>query len=233
MSDLTGLHVREVYGDLVVVESKAPPQDAVAVESSAPPRALVGMQGKYSLDGWEDADGQSRQFECEILKISPHIIKLSAPVTGVVGRWVVAYFEHLGKFEGPIVQILPGILMMKIIGTIEDRAKVASKLAWMTDAEKLEARRFPRIVPANPESTVSVSGGVAVPCEVIDYSSGGAAMYAEVCPAIGSVVKIGKLLSRVVRHFGGGFAVSFVTLQDPRSVEMSILVLPPTRGELP
>ena len=62
-----------------------------------------------------------------------------------------------------------------------------------------------------------------MPCEVIDYSLGGVAVYADFSPAIGADVKIGKVLGRVVRQFGGGFAVSFLSPQDPRSVEASIL----------
>jgi hypothetical protein len=197
--------------------------DLLVIERNEPPRALVGMRGHYELNGWRDAEGNIRQFECEILKISPHMIKLSATVSAAVGSSIVVYFEHLGKFEGHIIQIQPRVLVMKIFGTNEDRAKVAGKLAWITDAEKPQARRFPRMVPVNPEAIVSLLGEPALPCEVIDYSLGGAAVYADFSPAIGAIVKIGKVLSRVVRHFGGGFAVSFLALQDPQSVEASIL----------
>jgi hypothetical protein len=153
------------------------------------------------------------------------VMKLAVPVTGTVGKWVTASFEHLGKFEGPIIQVLQRALTMKIIGTNEERAKVASKLAWITDTDKPEGRRYPRMVPANPASTLSVLGSAVASCEVIDYSAGGAAVYADVCPAINSVVKIGKVPSRVVRHFGGGFAVSFLTVQNPELVEA---ILQPT-----
>jgi hypothetical protein len=204
-------------------ESPKPLGDLLFVERNDPPRRLVGMQGYYKLAGWRDADGQNRQFACEILKISPHMIKLSAPVVGPVGGWVEAQFEHLGKFEGPIIQAGQRILIMKIVGTNEDRAKVAGKLAWITDAEKLQARRFPRIVPANPESTVSLPERVVGSCEVIDYSLSGAAVYADTNPATNSVVKIGAVPGRVVRQFNGGFAVAFLVVQDPQSVEGAIL----------
>jgi len=197
--------------------------DVVVIEGNDPPRALVGMQGHYNLEGWRDAEGNVRQFECTILKISPHMISLSAQVTGAVGNWIVVNFEHLGKFEGPIIQIQRHALVMKIFGTNEDRAKVARKLAWITDAEKPQARRHPRIIPVVPESIVSLPGESALPCEVIDYSVGGVAVYADATPAMGTVVKIGKVLGRVVRHFGGGFAVSFMTMQDPRLVEAAVL----------
>jgi hypothetical protein len=152
------------------------------------------------------------------------MISLSAPVTGAVGNWVVVNFEHLGKLEGPIIQIQKTSLVMKIFGTNDDRAKVASKLAWLTDAEKKQARRHPRIVPAVPDSVVSLPGVPApLPCEIIDYSLGGAAVYAEATPPVGTVVKIGNVLSRVVRLFGGGFAVCFMAVQSPQSVESAVL----------
>jgi hypothetical protein len=197
--------------------------DLIVIERNDPPRALVGMRGYYELNNWRDAEGNIRQFECEILKISPHMIKLSATVSSAVGSPIVVYFEHLGKLEGHIIQIQPRALVMKIFGTNEDRAKVANKLAWITDAEKPQARRFPRLVPVNPESIVSLPGEPALSCEVIDYSLGGAAVYADFSPAMGAVVKIGKVLGRVVRQFGGGFAVLFLAPQDPQSVEASIL----------
>jgi hypothetical protein len=198
--------------DLVVVERQ---QDG--------PRALEGMQGVYSLDGWRDAKDSSREFACEILKISPHTIKMLVPLTGTVGTNVTVEFEHLGKFEGPIIQVLPRALVMKIIGTNEERARVASRLAWITDSDRPEARRFPRMVPVNPESVVALPGGFVLPCDVIDYSCGGVAVYADATPVMGSVVKIGTVLSRVVRHFGGGFAVAFMTVQPSQCVETSIL----------
>jgi hypothetical protein len=218
MTDRSHIDVKEKFGDVLVVKRH---------ETQ---RALVGMRGHYKLKDWRDADGNIREFACEILKISPHMIKFSAPVAGAVGDWVVVRFKHLGTFEGPIVQILPRVLVMKIFGTNEDRAKVANKLAWITDAEKPEARRSPRLVPANPDSTMSVPGHPVLPCHLIDYSASGVALYADVNPAMGAVVKIGALLGRVVRHFPGGFAVSFLTLQDPQSVEASILRIPAKDG---
>ena|SRR5436190_10595979 len=220
MSDQARSDTPGNLGDRLVVRgTDAPP----VAERTEAPRKLIGMKGHCTIEGWHDADGNSRQFPCEILKMSPHMLKISTPVVGAVGNWVMASFEHLGKFEGPIIQVSSRVLVMKIFGTNEDRAKVAGKLAWMSDAEKSDGRRFPRMVPANPASTVSAPGGLAVPCEVVDYSASGAAVCADVHPEIGSLVKIGNILGRVVRRFGGGFAVSFLALQDLQSLEASIL----------
>ena len=86
------------------------------------------------------------------------------------------------------------------------------------------------MVPAQPESTLRMPGDVVMPCEIIDYSLSGAALYADVQPAIGSVVKVGTVLGHVVRHFGGGFAVNFVAVQDVRTVEAAIVN--PVQGEV-
>jgi len=201
--------------------------DLLFIERNDPPRTLIGMRGRYQLEGWRDAEGNVRQFECSILKITPQMINLSAPVTGAIGNWVVAHFEHLGKLEGPIIQIQTRALAVKIFGTLADRAKLAGKMAWIMDAGKPQARQHFRMVPVTPESIVSLPGESVLPCEVIDYSVGGAAVYADASPAVGSVVKLGKVLSRVVRVFGGGFAVSFMAVQDPQVVEGAIFQ-PPT-----
>ena len=218
--------------DLVVIERS----DQLPVEQKDPLPALVGMRGYCQIEGWQDAEGNVRHFECAIVKMSPQMAHLSVPVNGAVGNWVVANFEHLGKIEGPIIQIQKHALVIKIFGTNEDRAKVAGKLAWLTNAEKIQARRYPRIIPANPVSIVLLPGQPALPCEVIDYSLGGAAVYADISLPIGSIVKIGKVFSRVVRLFGGGFAVAFMAVQDPQSVESAVfkphtLALQPNEGE--
>lgn len=214
--------------DQMIAGAAARLDDLLAVDRSDRPRNLIGLPGQYQIRGWRDSEGRPRQFPCEIQKISPHTIKISASIVGSVGDWIEASFAHLGKFEGPVIQVAHRALVMKVVSTNEERAKVASKLAWVTDAEKPEARRYPRIVPNAPESIVSLAGGQTMPCEVIDYSAGGAAVYAEIIPPLGSVVKVGTLLGRVVRQFGGGFAVAFLTLQDPKLIESLILQPHPT-----
>lgn len=202
--------------------------DLSFVERNDAPRKLVGLPGHYKLQGWKDSQGKSRRFPCKILKVSPHVIKFSASVSGSVGHWVEVSFEHLGKFQGPIIQASHQALTMKIVGTQEDQLKIANKLAWITDSKKAEGRRYPRVVPSTPDSTVSLPGGLVVPCEVIDYSIGGAAVYAEVNADLNALVKIGHVPGRVVRKFIGGLAVAFLTLQDPQALEASILKPPPS-----
>ena len=187
--------------------------DFIVVERSKH-RSVVGMSGHYMLGTLGNAQRKNREFPCRIVRMSAQAITLSGPVTGSKGDWASAYFERLGRFEGPVLKTLHRSLVMKIVATHEDRLKFADKIAWITDKQKRDGRRFERLVPAYPFSTLSLPGGQMLPCFVIDYSLGGAAITADDTPAIGTVLKIGRVAGRVVRHFNGGFAVTFPVLQD-------------------
>jgi hypothetical protein len=54
-------------------------------------------------------------------------------------------------------------------------------------------------------------------------SISGAAVSADISPAIGTPLAVGKIVGRVVRHFVGGFAVQFVELQDLETLEQRII----------
>jgi hypothetical protein len=59
-------------------------------------------------------------------------------------------------------------------------------------------------------------------CLILDLSIAGAAISADTIPAVGSVLAVGKLVSRVVRHFDEGFAVQFVERQSRETVEANL-----------
>ena len=65
-------------------------------------------------------------------------------------------------------------------------------------------------------------GGSIQSCLVIDLSVSGAAVSAETVPDIGTVLAVGKIIGRVVRHLQGGFAVHFVECQSPDEVEKKL-----------
>jgi hypothetical protein len=197
--------------------------DVVAVERSDVPRNVVGMPGCFVTNRICDKDGQPRLFQCSIVKISPTAITVNASVNAAVGDWMVANFEHLGKFEGPILQVAKNTVAMRIVATQQERDRVAAKLTWIADKSRAERRRFERFVPNEPHTTLSLSSGETLPCMVIDYSVSGAAVFADVTPAGGTALKIAKLFGLVVRHFNGGFAVNFAKIQPDRKLVETLL----------
>ena len=60
-------------------------------------------------------------------------------------------------------------------------------------------------------------------CFVIDMSVSGAAVSADLQPAIGTPLAVGAGVGRVVRHFREGFAVKFVNTLDEYRLENLII----------
>ena len=194
-------------------------EDDLVVLEARQERAIVGMQGQYTLGGWRDDSGRPREFTCRVLKMSSGTIKLTGPVTGSVGKWVVVHFESFGQFEGPVIHAGERNFTVRIVTTEEDRKKISSKIEWVVDKKSPDKRRHDRFVPRNPHSTLSFADGHVIPCQIIDYSASGVAASADVIPELGVVLKVGKILGRVVRRLPEGFAVKFLTIQDLRTIE--------------
>lgn len=205
-----------------------PAQDIVFVDPAAEePRSLngrtvVGITGHYTLKSWRDADGNPRVFSCSVLKMTPRSIMLAAPVKGAIGEWVNVHFGTLGKFEGPILKIGARSFVMRIVATAEEANNLAGRIAWIEDGKAAQGRRHTRFIPLEANSSVKLSNGMTVPCQIIDYSISGTAVSTEIEPDVGVVVKVGKVIGRVVRKFAGGFAIEFASVQDDRAIERLI-----------
>jgi hypothetical protein len=218
---------KKVDDDVVFVEATSTPKPAV--QSPAPPqpvnrrrpaeRAVVGMKGRYTLNGWRDSEGNLRVFDCSVLKMSSRAIELSAPVTAAVGEWVCVHFDTFGKFEGPIIRTGRRSLVMRIVATVEETNKVADKIAWIENKGTADSRHHERFVPFNRASTLMLADGSVLPCEIIDYSISGVAVDVDFEAELGTVLKVGKVIGRVVRRFAGGFAVEFANIQQDQTVE--------------
>lgn len=193
------------------------PSDLVAVDRRTDIRVITSIPGRYMLGSRRDERGNRREFACRALNMSPRAMLLAAPVIGPPGERVIAYFDQFGRLEGAIVRVLSRGFVMSIAATQEDRAKLASKLAWLEDHKNHdahEARKHERVVPRNPHSTMTLADGRQMACFVIDMSVSGVAVSADIVPAIGAVLAVGKVIGRVRRHFAEGFAIEFVQVQD-------------------
>jgi hypothetical protein len=182
-------------------------------------RVRVNLLGRYML-------ADRREFPCQVVDMSPGGMALVAPVSGKAGERVVAYIDHLGRLEGTIVRVFPNGFAMEIAATQRKRDKLAAQLTWLANRHILgiaEDRRHDRIVPRNPRSTMILPDGSAVTTRIVDMSLSGAAVKAESGnPPIGTLVTLGKIQGRVVRHLDEGFAVEFTRLQHPDFLEDNV-----------
>lgn len=177
-------------------------------------RVKVSLLGRYMLT-------DRREFPCQVLEMSPGDTVVIAPISGGPGERVIAYIDHLGRIEGDITDVIEGGFKMDIVATPRKRDKMAAQLTWLANKDLLnlpEDRRHERVVPDNRHSTVVLDDGRRYNCKIIDISLSGAAIELAVRPAMGTPVTLGRMRARVVRHFGDGVAVEFVSAQEMLNV---------------
>jgi hypothetical protein len=107
------------------------------------------------------------------------------------------------------------------LASLYRRERIANLLTWLVNQETLgltEERRHERIVPRVDASKLILPDGAVHNCRVIDVSLSGASVACTVKPEIGTMVILGRMRGRVVRHHEQGLALQFAELQDPDSL---------------
>lgn len=200
--------------------------DIVVVERRRDPRIIVSIAGRYALANRRDTRGNRREFACRIVDISLHGMTLVVPVNGSLGERVITHCYEFGKLEGTIMRVLDRGFVMSIAASDEERASLAAKIEWYEKNKNHDAsdgRGHKRIIPKEPRSMLILADHSRLQCFVIDMSISGAAVSADISPAIGTPLAVGKIVGRVVRHFVGGFAVQFIELQDLETLEQRLI----------
>lgn len=197
------------------------------VDPSDDVRIVANIPGRYSLANLRNSRGDRRVIACRVVSLSSRTMLLAAPVKGKIGDRVLVHIDRLGKLEGSIHRLLEHGFVLNIQATAEERASLDAKIAWLEGIKNRKAperRTDPRTIPANPHSKIILPDGRVEGCLVLDVSVSGAAISADSVPAIGSVLAIGSVVGRVVRHFGDGFAIKFIQRQHPDQVEAMVVL---------
>jgi hypothetical protein len=206
----------------------------VSIEEFREERAVdIAVAGKYTLTKWLDPQGKPRTFACRTSRVSPLRMLVDAPVVGKVDMRLSPYFRDFGHLEGVISDTLGGSFLLELEMNKAQREKFASKLVWLERKLKYpdipDGRADARIVPANPHSTLILADGTTRQCFVIDMSTTGVAVSADVQPEYGTPLAVGTCVGRVVRIFDEGFAVKFVEPQKRENLDRFI-TRPAPRG---
>lgn len=178
-------------------------------------RVELTLFGRFMLENHQE-------FPCQILDMSPGSAAMITPVSGSVGERVIAYVDHLGRLEGQILRLFDGGFAMSVKATDRKRDKLAAKLTWLANRHELnlpEDRRHERITPRNRAGIIKLEDGRVYQTRIIDLSLSGAAIELSVRPAIGTVLWLGNMRGRVVRHFDEGVAIEFAIVQTRNSLE--------------
>jgi hypothetical protein len=162
-----------------------------------------------------------QEYPCQIINMSAGGMAMLAPVVCQDGERIVAYLDNLGRIEGVVVRNFEGGFAMRILASLHKRERIANLLTWLTNQKALglgEERKHERVVPRINASKLILPNGDVHNCRVIDVSLSGASVACAVKPEIGTVVILGRMRGRVVRHHDQGVGLQFVELQDPDSL---------------
>jgi hypothetical protein len=203
----------------------------VSVEKFLKQRAVtITVGGTYTLHRWYDAKGKPRTLACRTTRVSPFRMIVQVPVVGRVGDRISSYFGPFGAFEGAISDTMHGSFLLELEMTRARRAKLAEQLTWLEKKQKdpsiLDQRRELRIVPVSPHAILTLADGSLHSCFIIDMSSSGCAVSAEVQPPVGMPLAVGACIGRVVRITATGFAVKFIEKQSRDDLERLIMRAP-------
>lgn len=161
------------------------------------------------------------EHDCIIETMSPGDAIISCSTRPEQGERIVAYIDHIGRIEGKVET--PGVrtFTLSINATERKRDKLAAQLTWLANKHELglpEDRRHDRIAPQNPNTEICLDDGRRYPCRIIDLSMSGAAVEIDVRPAFGTMVTLGNMRGRVVRHFQEGIAMEFLAIQPTEQI---------------
>jgi hypothetical protein len=201
-------------------------EDVAVIERRREPRIIVSIAARYALTTRHDTRGNRREFSCRIVDISPSAMTLLVPVQGSVGERVIVRCDEFGRLEGTILRTLDRGFVMTLSVPDGQRARFAAKIDWYEKNKNhdiADSRQHKRFLPTDPRSILVLADGTQQECFVIDMSISGAAVSADVKPAIGMPLAVGKVVGRVVRHLPEGFAIRFVELQDTDSLEQRLI----------
>lgn len=159
-----------------------------------------------------------QEYPCQVINMSAGGMAILAPVICQEGERIVAYLDNLGRIEGIVTRAFEGGFAVRILASLHKRERIANLLTWLTNQKALglgEERKHERVVPRINASKLILPNGDVHNCRVIDVSLSGASVACAVKPEIGTVVILGRMRGRVVRHHDQGVALQFVELQDP------------------
>ena len=170
----------------------------------------------YCLGRFMRAD--KAEYPCKLQNVSVGGAAIQTPQQVALGEHVIAYFDEIGRIDGPVVRLIGGGFAMQIHATQHRREKLAAQLTWLINRKTLgipESRRHDRIVPKHMDSVLTLPDGRAVQVRVLDVSISGASVAFEGGLPIGTEVFLGRLRARVARAHEAGLALQFTDIQHP------------------
>ncbi len=173
-------------------------------------RVSVNLSGRLMLADFEE-------YPCTALEMSPGEVEFLCMARPRVNERVIAYMDNLGRLEGTVTELTSSGFTMILQATDRKREKLAAQLTWLANKHELglpEDRRHDRLTPRQINTEIVLEDGRRYTCRLMDLSLSGAAIDIDIRPPLGTVLRLGNMRGKVVRHFMEGVALEFDTVQS-------------------
>jgi hypothetical protein len=164
------------------------------------------------------------EYTCQLKNISVGGAAVVTPHAPEVGERIVAYFDHLGGFEGIVARHTQDGFAFFFKVTEHKREKLAAQIMWLVNRDEFPdeiGRLHERVGTRGRRATLRVEGGVIIDVELLDLSASGASIGTPARPPIGSFVMAGKTRAIVRRHHEHGIGLQFLSLLTPEALRDS------------
>jgi len=155
-----------------------------------------------------------REFACSVADISVGAAAIQTEAVVRPGERIVAYLDNLGGVEGSAFRLFEGGFILAFSISPAKRERLAAQLTLLVNADELDPedlrrKGHERVKIVDKATTVTLDDGTLLSVVLGDVSVSGALLHCDVKPALGTLLTVGRLRSKVVRHHPSGFAVQF------------------------
>lgn len=165
---------------------------------------------------------QRRQdFYAITTDVSADGIRLRSSSLLAPGEDLTCSIRHIGLLKARIDWASGQDFVVSVQGGRSALAGLARQFVSLARAQDLRAeplRIHRRIVPRQKIVDVTLEGGRALLGHVLNISASGVALLIEPPLEIGTTIRIGRKLARVIRHFNHGVGAAFAEPFEPSAV---------------
>lgn len=160
------------------------------------------------------------EYQAETIDASLSGISFRSAVVPYRGQRVIAYVSDLGRIEGIATRVSREGFAISVAATRYRKDKIAGALTW-AQLEQLGSRATDRIVPTIRQGNLFTQNALHA-VEILNVSTGGAAVKSDVFLPLGSTVRLGDYAALVLRVENGIYALAFEQELPPAIVNADI-----------
>jgi len=186
--------------------------DAGEGEKGAPSERREFKRVFVEIPGSVFVPASEKEAACRITNISPSGAEIACPLEQLLDTPIVLYASGLGRFEGQVVWQRDDHYGVRFTVSERKQAKLAGQLARIDESQSEQPRdtRNNERIKTGRQTTFTRGDGSVVSCTLLDFSTTGVLVKANVRPDIGEFLLIGEMAGRVVRYSETGIAIEFI-----------------------